>query len=153
MDILKKSLLVGFVFLISMLASPNIFAQDKTDGENQKVEATTGATVQNADSVATTTCPEKVENQTEPAEETIAEPVEETDDSAWGKIVKFCKTSGIAGLGENWKAIIMLLISCLLIYLAIAKQYEPLLLLPIAFGMLLAWRRNVPQRTLVEFPR
>ena len=141
MDILKKSLLVGFVFLISMLASPNIFAQDKTDGENQKVEATTGATVQNADSVATTTCPEKVENQTEPAEETIAEPVEETDDSAWGKIVKFYKTSGIAGLGENWKAIIMLLISCLLIYLAIAKQYEPLLLLPIAFGMLLS---NLP---------
>ena len=33
MDILKKSLLVGFVFLISMLASPNIFAQDKTDGK------------------------------------------------------------------------------------------------------------------------
>ncbi|MBQ1606108.1 MAG: sodium ion-translocating decarboxylase subunit beta, partial [Bacteroidales bacterium] len=35
----------------------------------------------------------------------------------------------------------MLLISCLLIYLAIAKQYEPLLLLPIAFGMLLS---NLP---------
>jgi oxaloacetate decarboxylase beta subunit len=33
---------------------------------------------------------------------------------------------------------IMILISCLLMYLAIAKKYEPLLLLPIAFGMLLA---------------
>ena len=52
MDILKKSLLVGFVFLISMLASPNIFAQDKTDGEKQDVEATTGATVSKTDGQA-----------------------------------------------------------------------------------------------------
>ena len=34
-------------------------------------------------------------------------------------------------------AIIMILIACLLLYLAIVKQFEPLLLLPIAFGMLL----------------
>ena len=32
---------------------------------------------------------------------------------------------------------IMIIISCILIYLAIRKQFEPLLLLPIAFGMLL----------------
>ena len=37
--------------------------------------------------------------------------------------------------------IIMLLISCVLLYLAIKKGYEPLLLLPIAFGMLLS---NLP---------
>ncbi|MBQ4061265.1 MAG: sodium ion-translocating decarboxylase subunit beta [Christensenellaceae bacterium] len=35
----------------------------------------------------------------------------------------------------------MIAVACVLIYLAIVKQYEPLLLLPIAFGMLLA---NLP---------
>ena len=39
------------------------------------------------------------------------------------------------------KAVCMLLIACFLIYLAIVKKFEPLLLLPIAFGMLLA---NLP---------
>ncbi len=37
--------------------------------------------------------------------------------------------------------LIMVAVSCLLLYLAIKKQFEPLLLLPIAFGMLLA---NLP---------
>ena len=36
---------------------------------------------------------------------------------------------------------IMLLVACFFLYLAIAKGYEPLLLLPIAFGMLLT---NLP---------
>ena len=36
--------------------------------------------------------------------------------------------------------IIMIAVSCVLIYLAIGKGFEPLLLLPISFGMLLAWR-------------
>ena len=43
------------------------------------------------------------------------------------------------------KTVIMLLISFVLIYLAIKKEYEPLLLLPIAFGMLLA---NLPVANL-----
>ncbi|BCS80322.1 sodium ion-translocating decarboxylase subunit beta [Anaerocellum diazotrophicum] len=48
-------------------------------------------------------------------------------------------TSGFAKitLGQA----IMLAISCILIYLAIGKKFEPLLLLPIAFGMMLA---NLP---------
>lgn len=40
-----------------------------------------------------------------------------------------------------WKYIVMILIACFLLYLAIAKKFEPLLLLPIAFGMLLT---NIP---------
>ena len=40
------------------------------------------------------------------------------------------------------KIVVMLVIACVLIYVAIAKKFEPLLLLPIAFGMLLA---NLPQ--------
>ena len=47
--------------------------------------------------------------------------------------------SGFAQL--DWKVLIMFIISGVLIYLAIAKQFEPLLLLPIAFGMLLT---NLP---------
>ncbi len=43
--------------------------------------------------------------------------------------------------GEGWKNAVMIGIGCLLLYLAIVKKYEPLLLLPIAFGMVLA---NLP---------
>ncbi len=58
----------------------------------------------------------------------------------------FLGTTGFAALfqsggGEAIKIIIMLGIACLLLYLAIVKQFEPLLLLPIAFGMLLS---NLP---------
>lgn len=45
------------------------------------------------------------------------------------------------GMIPGIKIIIMLAIACVLLYLAIVKQYEPLLLLPIAFGMLLS---NLP---------
>ncbi len=57
----------------------------------------------------------------------------------------FCNT-GIAEMfsGDGvvwWKTILMIVIACVLLYLAIVKKFEPLLLLPIAFGMLLA---NLP---------
>ena len=42
---------------------------------------------------------------------------------------------------EGWKNLVMILIGCFLLYLAIVKKYEPLLLLPIAFGMILT---NLP---------
>lgn len=52
-------------------------------------------------------------------------------------------TSGISAIfmGDNWKNLIMIAISFLFMYLAIVKQFEPLLLLPIAFGMFLT---NLP---------
>ncbi len=46
-------------------------------------------------------------------------------------------TSGIYQYLTNPQALIMVGIACVLLYLAIVKQFEPLLLLPIAFGMLL----------------
>ena len=49
--------------------------------------------------------------------------------------------SGFVGIMENPGYLIMIIVACGLIYLAIGKQFEPLLLLPIAFGMLLA---NLP---------
>ena len=45
----------------------------------------------------------------------------------------------------DWQQGVMLLISFFLLYLAIKKQYEPLLLLPIAFGMLLT---NLPNANM-----
>ena len=56
-------------------------------------------------------------------------------------ILNFLKQTGFYLLAKNWKKIVMLLISFVLIYLAIKKKFEPLLLLPIAFGMLLT---NLP---------
>ena len=41
----------------------------------------------------------------------------------------------------GWKYAIMLVVACVLLYLAIVKQFEPLLLLPIGFGMLMT---NLP---------
>ena len=43
----------------------------------------------------------------------------------------------------------MIVIACFLLYLAIVKKYEPLLLLPIAFGMLLA---NLPGAGIMNEP-
>lgn len=50
--------------------------------------------------------------------------------------IKLILNSGFAHMSiENW---IMFAISAILVYLAIKKQYEPLLLIPIAFGIVLA---------------
>ena len=56
-------------------------------------------------------------------------------------LLKLCMDSGIYSLITNPKPLIMLAIACVLLYLAIVKKYEPLLLMPIAFGMLLT---NLP---------
>ena len=55
--------------------------------------------------------------------------------------------SGFAAL--TWQHGVMILVSCVLIYLAIGKKFEPLLLLPISFGMLLA---NLPLANLMGAP-
>jgi sodium ion-translocating decarboxylase beta subunit len=48
----------------------------------------------------------------------------------------------------HWTQFLMIFIACVLIYLAVVKKYEPLLLLPIAFGMLLA---NLPFANLSSY--
>ena len=55
-------------------------------------------------------------------------------ESGFYYIISYFKDGG-------WQTLVMLLLSLVLIYLAIVKKFEPLLLLPIAFGMLLA---NLP---------
>jgi oxaloacetate decarboxylase beta subunit len=58
---------------------------------------------------------------------------------------KIIGTSGFANM--TWQSAVMIVIAAVLIYLAIKKQYEPLLLLPIAFGMLLT---NLPLGELIH---
>ncbi len=64
-------------------------------------------------------------------------------EAIWKTISDFFSGSGFALFfeGDNWKCLIMIAIACVLLYLAIVKKFEPLLLVPIAFGMLLT---NLP---------
>ncbi len=62
-------------------------------------------------------------------------------------LVKLWETSGFVAI--TWQSLVMILLSFVLIYLAIGKKFEPLLLLPIAFGMLLA---NLPLAGLMNEP-
>ena len=65
-------------------------------------------------------------------------------------IKNFLGTTGVAILfGESnwWQYIVMYVIVGVLFYLAVVKKFEPLLLLPIAFGMLLA---NLPGANLIH---
>lgn len=57
----------------------------------------------------------------------------------------FLQSTGFAAM--TWKHIVMIFVACVLIYLAIKKGFEPLLLLPIGFGMLLT---NLPLANLME---
>ena len=57
--------------------------------------------------------------------------------------------SGFAYLPTDWRQVIMIAVACLLLYLGIGKGFEPLLLVPIAFGMLLA---NLPLTGLFNEP-
>ncbi len=58
-------------------------------------------------------------------------------------IVKFINDTGFVMFFQNegWKNLIMLLVACFLLYLGIGKKFEPLLMVPIAFGMLMT---NLP---------
>ena len=61
----------------------------------------------------------------------------------WEVIKAFFESSGIAGFFQSggWLNLIMMAVACVLLFLAIKKKFEPYLLLPIAFGMLLV---NLP---------
>ncbi|MDC7954964.1 sodium ion-translocating decarboxylase subunit beta [Fusobacterium simiae] len=60
-------------------------------------------------------------------------------------LVELLEASGFAAL--TWQNIAMILVSFVLLYLAIVKKFEPLLLLPISFGMFLV---NLPLTGLME---
>lgn len=56
-------------------------------------------------------------------------------------LYRLWETSGLFLLFTDWRQPVMIALACLLLYLGIAKKFEPLLLVGIAFGMLLA---NMP---------
>ena len=62
-------------------------------------------------------------------------------------ILNFLGDTGFANLA--WQQAVMLLVSFVLMYLGIVKQYEPLLMIPIAFGMFLA---NFPLGGVNDLP-
>ncbi len=62
-------------------------------------------------------------------------------------IIKFWATTGFTNL--EWRQLVMFALACFLLYLAIKKKYEPLLLIPIGFGILLA---NLPLGNLMAPP-
>ncbi|HPE36784.1 MAG TPA: sodium ion-translocating decarboxylase subunit beta, partial [Spirochaetales bacterium] len=62
----------------------------------------------------------------------------------WQNILEFLQSTGFAAFGNSSMMVfgvipgelIMIVVACVLLYLGIAKKFEPLLLVPIAFGML-----------------
>lgn len=52
-------------------------------------------------------------------------------------LVSLWNQTVFANIGDNYKNFIMIAVACVFLYLAIKKEYEPLLLVPISFGMLL----------------
>ena len=58
-------------------------------------------------------------------------------------IIRFLQDTGfyLFTQGGNWRCLVMIGIACVLLYLGIVKKFEPLLLVPIAFGMLIT---NLP---------
>ena len=73
----------------------------------------------------------------------VAVPSFAQDFNAGETLGKFVREMGFLQFfsGMGWGNAVMIVIACFFLYLAIVKKYEPLLLLPIAFGMLLS---NIP---------
>ena len=79
----------------------------------------------------------------------VAAPLMAAEVDMGEKVSGFFEEMGIVQffVGEGWKKAVMIVIGCFLLFLAIVKKYEPLLLLPIAFGMLLT---NLPGAGLFD---
>ena len=56
-------------------------------------------------------------------------------------LISFLTNTGYYFISQDFRYIIMILVGCLFLYLGIAKKYEPLLLVPIAFGIIVG---NIP---------
>ena len=78
---------------------------------------------------------ETVENMKNPVSATYEDILAGDKTTKGEAVVNFLKQTGFSM--TNWQSLVMILIACVLMYLAIVKGFEPLLLLPIAFGMLL----------------
>lgn len=66
-----------------------------------------------------------------------------------GTLQKILVESGFAAFADDPRSLVMILIACVLLYMGIVKKFEPLLLVPIAFGVLMA---NFPLTGLLNPP-
>ncbi len=62
-------------------------------------------------------------------------------------LLSIWQNSGFMGIANDYRYLAMLIVGCVFLYLAIVKEFEPLLLLPIAFGMILA---NLPGSGIIH---
>ncbi len=124
--------------LLALFALLTVFAAlAETKADTEPVEAT-----------------EVAETVEETAEETAAAEENTDPDINFGLgLSNIANSTGVAksidGTGGDWRNYVMIAVACFLLYLAIVKQFEPLLLLPIAFGMLLA---NLPAAGMMAHP-
>ncbi len=121
---MKQLFKIFFVSVALMISGLNVSAQEQVIEDNMDVQTT-------------------VAEQVAVAEQAIdAEKVEADIDIMEG-IGDLLRTSAFYQFAEEggWKYLVMILVSFLLFYLAIVKGFEPLILLPLAFGMLLT---NLP---------
>ncbi len=144
-------------FYFSLLIAAVMFVMPLQAQENQLAEPVEGemietpATEANEGIMLIDEVVEVVEEVAEVAVETVAAPVQGSEgrdnndidkDFSVGKAIgDFVGQAGFKGLIDDWRFAVMILVSFLLLYLAIVKKFEPLLLMPIAFGMLLT---NLP---------
>ena len=56
-------------------------------------------------------------------------------------LISFLTNTGYYFISQDYRYVLMILVGCLFLYLGIAKKYEPLLLVPIAFGIVVG---NIP---------
>jgi sodium ion-translocating decarboxylase beta subunit len=77
------------------------------------------------------------------AESATAAPVADTVISPLGSLASVARNTGVAAFctGDGWKSLMMILAGCVLLYLGVARDFEPLLLVPIGFGTIFV---NVP---------
>lgn len=129
----KKNILLLFAFLFLFIPL-NLSAQsaENTSPENVKVHSSIRASVAETDTAAAAV--QDIATKSRQDQDHTSEPK-----SISSSLSEFVGSTGFAQL--NAGTIIMLLIACILLYLAIVRKFEPLLLLPIAFGMLLS---NIP---------
>ena len=134
------SVILGLV-LCCMLAAMPVCAEEAAVEAVANGHATL---VSSADQLIPVYVDEEAEGAIGSLEEAIA------DFSIGGTMMGLVKDSGLYDIVTgNWKSAVMILISFVLLYLAIVKQFEPLLLMPIAFGMLLT---NLPLAGIMDEP-
>ena len=108
---------------------------------------TSGKTDTAAPEVTETVAPEAPAAENTEAASDLTIENEDPEIDFWGGIKKIAQSTGFAK--GTWQQYVMIAVACVLLYLAIVQQFEPLLLMPIAFGMLLA---NLPLAGLMGDP-